>query len=136
MSEKAKIEIMDDAPLIVSDLKLLEDGEGQELAIKKKSALCRCGNSENKPFCDGSHRRVGFKSSLPPGESSVPAKEGDAVIRSLKNGPYEVCGDIELCVEDDLGLSADNPYYLCRCGASENKPFCDGSHKRIGFTGK
>ena len=134
MSEKAKIEIMDDGPLIASDLKLLEDGEGNGLAIKKKTALCRCGASENKPFCDGSHRSVGFKSS--PGESSVPDKEGDTVVRSLKNGPYEVCGDTELCIEDDLGLSGNDPYYLCRCGASENKPFCDGSHKQIGFTDK
>ena len=136
MSEKAKIEIMDDGPLIASDLKLLEDGEGNGLAIKKKTALCRCGASENKPFCDGSHRSVGFKSSIPPGESSVPDKEGDTVVRSLKNGPYEVCGDTELCIEDDLGLSGNDPYYLCRCGASENKPFCDGSHKQIGFTDK
>ena len=136
MSEKARIEIMDDGPLIASGLRLLEDGEGRELAVKKKAALCRCGASGNKPFCDGSHRGEGFKSSLPPSESSVPAKEGDAVVRSLKNGPYEVCGDIELCVEDDSGLSGDDPYYLCRCGASENKPFCDGSHKRTGFTDK
>ena len=136
MSEKAKIEIMDDGPLIVSDLKLLEDGEGNGLATKKKIALCRCGASENKPFCDGSHRGAGFKSSLSLGESSAPGKEGDAVIRPLEAGPYEVCGDVELCVEDDLGLSSDDPYYLCRCGASENKPFCDGSHKKIGFTGK
>lgn len=136
MSEKARIEVMNDGPLIASGLRLLEDGEGQELAVKKKAALCRCGASGNKPFCDGSHRGAGFKSGLPPGESSVPAKEGEAVIRSLKNGPYEVCGDIELCVEDDSGLSGDDPYYLCRCGASENKPFCDGSHKRAGFTDK
>ena len=134
MSEKAKIEIMDDGPLIVSDLRSLEGAK--EGAVKKKIALCRCGASENKPFCDGSHRGVGFKSSLSPAESSAPGKEGDSVIRPLGAGPYEVCGDVELCVEDDLGLSADDPYYLCRCGASENKPFCDGSHKKIGFTGK
>ena len=134
MSEKAKIEIMDDGPLIVNNLRSLEGaGEG---AVKKKVALCRCGASGNKPFCDGSHRRVGFKSSLSTAESSAPGKEGDAVIRPLGDGPYEVCGDTELCVEDDLGLSADDPYYLCRCGASENKPFCDGSHKKIGFTDK
>ena len=136
MSEKAKIEIMDDGPLIVSDLNSLEDGEGNGLAIKKKVALCRCGASGNKPFCDGSHKGAGFKSSLSPAESSAPGKEGDAVVRSLGDGPYEVCGDIELCVEDDSELSGDDPYYLCRCGASENKPFCDGSHKRIGFTDK
>ena len=133
MSEKAKIEIMDDGPLIVSDLRLLEGAE--EGAVKRKIALCRCGASENKPFCDGSHRGAGFKSSLFPAESSALSKEGDAVIRPLDAGPYEVCGDVELCVENDLGLSADDPYYLCRCGASENKPFCDGSHKKIGFTG-
>ena len=136
MSEKAKIEIMDDGPLIVSDLNSLEDGEGNGLAIKKKVALCRCGASGNKPFCDGSHKGAGFKSSLSPAESSAPGKEGDAVVRSLGDGPYEVCGDIQLCVEDDSGLSGDDPYYLCRCGASENKPFCDGSHKQIGFTDK
>ncbi len=136
MSRKAKIEIMDDGPLIVSDLKSLEDGEGNGLAIKNKIGLCRCGASENKPFCDGSHRGADFKNSLSPGESSASAKEGDAVIKSLENGPYEVCGDIKLCVEDDSGLCEDNPYYLCRCGASENKPFCDGSHKRIVFTDK
>ncbi len=136
MSEKAKIEIMDDGPLIVSDLESLEDGEGNGLAIKKKIALCRCGASGNKPFCDGSHKRTGFQNSLSLGESSAPVKEGNAVIKSLKNGPYEVCGDIELCVEDDSELSGDDPYYLCRCGASENKPFCDGSHKGIGFTDK
>jgi len=60
MSEKIKIEIMDDGPLIVSDLELLEDGEGNGLAIKRKTALCRCGTSGNKPFCDGSHKRTGF----------------------------------------------------------------------------
>ena len=131
MSEKAKIEVMDDGPLIVSDLRSLE-GAGED-AVKKKIALCRCGASENKPFCDGSHRGAGFKSSLSLGESSAPGKEGDAVIRPLEAGPYEVCGDVELCVEDDLGLSSDDPYYLCRCGASENKPFCDGSHKKNRF---
>ena len=136
MSEKAKIEAMDDGPLIISGLGSLEGGDGEEVAVKKKIALCRCGASGNKPFCDGSHRGADFKSSLSHAELSVPGKEGDAVIRSLSDGPYEVCGDIELCVEDDSGLSADNPYYLCRCGASENKPFCDGSHKRTGFTDK
>ncbi len=136
MSEKTKIEVVDGGPLIVSNLQLLEGGSGEEIAIKKKIALCRCGASGNKPFCDGSHKGVGFKSSLSHAESSAPTKEGDAVIRSFEAGPYEVCGNIELCVEDDSGLSGDDPYYLCRCGASENKPFCDGSHKRIGFTGK
>ncbi len=137
MSEKVKIELMDDGPLIVSGLQSLEDSTGGEMETRKKIALCRCGASNDKPFCDGSHREVDFKSGVvPAARSSVSCKEGNAVIRLLENGPYEVCGDIELCSGDDSGLSADNPYYLCRCGASENKPFCDGSHKQIGFTDK
>ena len=103
MSEKTKIEVMDGGPLIVSNLRSLEGGGGEEVAVKKKIALCRCGASGNKPFCDGSHKVAGFKSSLSPAESSAPAKEGDTVIRSFEAGPYEVCGDIELCVEDDSG---------------------------------
>jgi iron-binding CDGSH zinc finger protein len=41
---------------------------------------------------------------------------------TLKNGPYEIAG------------GALDPLYLCRCGQSRNKPFCDGSHKDAGFT--
>ena len=136
MSEKARIDVMDDGPLIASGLDLLEDRDGRELPIKEKAALCRCGASRNKPFCDGSHREAGFKSALGASRSSVSAKQGKAVIRSLGDGPYEVCGDIELCAGDDSELSGDDPYYLCRCGASQNKPFCDGSHKQAGFTDK
>jgi len=59
-------------------------------------------------------------------------------IQALRNGPYQVSGDV-----GSLGLKdADgNPYdlkgqpkvYLCRCGASTKKPFCDGQHSKIGF---
>ncbi|MCY3986795.1 MAG: CDGSH iron-sulfur domain-containing protein [Candidatus Dadabacteria bacterium] len=60
MSEKSKIDVLDDGPMIVSGLDLLEDWDGKELPIKGKTALCRCGASENKPFCDGSHKQIGF----------------------------------------------------------------------------
>jgi 3-phenylpropionate/trans-cinnamate dioxygenase ferredoxin subunit len=59
-------------------------------------------------------------------------------IQALKNGPYQVSGDLSA-----LGLTdaAGNAYdfagkprvYLCRCGASTTKPFCDGQHSKIGF---
>ena len=55
-------------------------------------------------------------------------------IRTLKDGPYEVRGAIQLVdgKKADFRL-AEDPVYLCRCGQSSNKPFCDGTHQKIGF---
>ncbi len=57
------------------------------------------------------------------------------VAQALKNGPLKVVGDIEL--QDSAGkafpASAGKPVFLCRCGLSMNKPFCDGSHNKAGF---
>ncbi len=54
------------------EIKLL-DGEGKEFDLKGKTAfsLCRCGHSQNKPFCDGSHGRAGFQA-----EDSAPRVSG------------------------------------------------------------
>jgi 3-phenylpropionate/trans-cinnamate dioxygenase ferredoxin subunit len=55
-------------------------------------------------------------------------------IRALKNGPYEVS---RLPALEDFRGSAygvsEDPVYLCRCGRSATKPFCDGTHNRVGF---
>ena len=53
-------------------------------------------------------------------------------ITATKNGPYKVIGDIDLYYEDQR-LPAKTPAFLCRCGASMTKPFCDGTHSGIGF---
>ena len=56
-------------------------------------------------------------------------------INALKNGPYEVAGGAKLF--DHQGKEYQEaqfePIYLCRCGQSKNKPFCDGTHNDIGF---
>jgi CDGSH-type Zn-finger protein len=57
-------------------------------------------------------------------------------IKALKNGPLEVAGPVELIDPSGAPLpTSEDPLYLCRCGHSANKPFCDGSHKRVGFQG-
>ena len=57
-------------------------------------------------------------------------------IKSLKNGPLEVSGPVDVLDADGKPKPADeSPFYLCRCGQSANKPFCDGSHKKAGFQG-
>ena len=57
-----------------------------------------------------------------------------ASIRATKNGPYEVTGSVELMdFEGAKYTLEEDPIYLCRCGHSANKPFCDGTHKKVGF---
>jgi uncharacterized Fe-S cluster protein YjdI len=51
-----------DGPLFLRGQFRIEDAEGNLLREDTRLALCRCGASGNKPFCDGSHLRVGFKS--------------------------------------------------------------------------
>lgn len=58
----------------------------------------------------------------------------DVTVKALRNGPLEVSGSVQVL---DIGgtpyPAEEGPIYLCRCGQSANKPFCDGSHKRAGF---
>ncbi len=59
MAEPVTIQTMKNGPLVVKgDIKLV-DGEGKDIVIAKM-ALCRCGFSANKPFCDGGHRANNF----------------------------------------------------------------------------
>jgi CDGSH-type Zn-finger protein len=133
MSGTSRIDVLDDGPLVAEGLDKLDNSKGDDLEIRKKVALCRCGASENKPFCDGSHKRIGFSNRI---ERGVPQAPSDTKstngIKVLRNGPYEIRGCL-LDIADPMNLSLDEPYYLCRCGASGNKPFCDGSHKAVNF---
>ena len=59
-----------------------------------------------------------------------------ATIKVRQNGPYLVEGDDVTLVDwngERLYRFAKRPFALCRCGGSTNKPFCDGTHSRIGF---
>src|SRR5215510_890330 len=54
-------------------------------------------------------------------------------IETIKNGPYIVTGEVELIDADGNKFAAEKRMALCRCGASTEKPFCDGTHSKIGF---
>jgi len=55
-------------------------------------------------------------------------------IVSLDNGPYMVEGEIELVTASGEPIATKgSKTFLCRCGGSTRKPFCDGTHSRIGF---
>lgn len=62
MAEPVKIVASDNGPYLVKGPVLLLDAEGNEFALKRATiALCRCGGSTKKPFCDGTHSKIGFR---------------------------------------------------------------------------
>lgn len=186
----------------------LQNSRGEPAMTVKGVSLCRCGGSNKKPFCDGSHSRIGFSSKNDPTRKGpedrrknyvgkhvtvhdnraicshaaecirnlppvfrlrerpwiyVDGADLDAVVETVKkcpsgalsysigeeedrdqirqpmvtvakDGPYYVTGGIELAGVENWGQGASKEHFaLCRCGASNNKPFCDGTHLSIKF---
>jgi CDGSH-type Zn-finger protein len=202
---KPVISCSKNGPMIIKGLENLIDSDGQRLETKAAMGLCRCGASKNKPWCDGTHKDIGFSDELsadrtedkatryegrevtivnnpllcsvaeychrelesvfnmhndpwinpdggtlenikaviekcPSGALSYsingqpqPVSDCDATVTIEKNGPLRITGGIEL-KDVNWGQGASQEHYtLCRCGASRNKPFCDGSHLAINF---
>lgn len=172
---------------------------------EERYALCRCGRSNDKPFCDGSHKTNGFdgaetaerteiadrRMEFAAGEGTVSfdlatcehagfcgdrftnwrrmaRKADDPAVRErlmqmvrlcpsgalemrpevdgeplepalpvsigvVRDGPLWVRGGIEITGADGESYEVRNRVTLCRCGQSRSKPFCDGTHKHVGF---
>jgi uncharacterized Fe-S cluster protein YjdI len=56
----AEARVMEDGPLVLKGSFILYDTDGKELQHLKMSSLCRCGASNNLPYCDGTHRKIGY----------------------------------------------------------------------------
>jgi len=114
------------------------EGAGSDMpGVRFRAALCRCGQSQRKPFCDNSHEVAEFKDSGAVGETGegLSAEGGTLEIKPLKDGPLKVTGNLTLIAGSGLERWRGAQTWLCRCGGSKNKPFCDGTHKKIGFKG-
>jgi CDGSH-type Zn-finger protein/uncharacterized Fe-S cluster protein YjdI len=101
-----------------------------------RATLCRCGASNNKPYCDGSHSKIGFSATgePPSGKTDMlPVRDGVLAIDPQLNGPLRVRGSLEIMSGTGRVVARVTSAYLCRCGGSGNKPFCDGTHAKIGF---
>jgi CDGSH-type Zn-finger protein/uncharacterized Fe-S cluster protein YjdI len=101
-----------------------------------RATLCRCGHSQNKPWCDGSHVAAGFAASGEPPSGATDAlavRNGKLHITPLANGPLQVQGNVEICAGTGRTVARTTEARLCRCGQSRNKPFCDLSHVAAGF---
>ena len=199
------IQCRENGPYIVKGVKILANAHGERVETKAVYALCRCGGSANKPFCDGTHSKNGFSSERVAGgsrdrrdtyagkritiydnrsicahagictdnlksvwrmdqepwidpdgaapdeiietirhcpsgalsysieRSEAVDSDGDAAIRIEKDGPYRVTGGPPVEGADWGDGALRTRFTLCRCGASKNKPFCDGSHWDAGF---
>jgi CDGSH-type Zn-finger protein/uncharacterized Fe-S cluster protein YjdI len=98
--------------------------------------LCRCGASKNKPYCDGSHTSAAFAASGEPAtkpSEPLAIRGGPIRITPYPNGPLGVSGALEIVSGTGRTIDRVTTTALCRCGASNNKPYCDGQHKAIGF---
>ena len=135
----------DDAPPIVNTVRVRENGPlalhgdlrltGE--APRLRATLCRCGASSHKPFCDGSHTAAGFSASgEPASKDSQPlaTRNGPVEVAPQVDGPLMVTGNLEVVSGTGRTVNRASKLFLCRCGASGNKPYCDGSHKRVGFS--
>jgi CDGSH-type Zn-finger protein len=71
----AKVSINTNGPIRIEGEFTITDAEGNAFGLGGRTTigLCRCGHSENKPFCDGSHRRQGFESACPARDLPPPA---------------------------------------------------------------
>jgi len=96
---KPTIEAAPDGPYLVSELPALHNSKGEPLPVKPKIALCRCGGSANKPFCDGTHATNGFSGARVSDGSAGKQDhyEGKALTINDNRG---VCAHAGLCTDN------------------------------------
>ena len=112
--------------------------EGVVVAKETETWLCRCGQSANKPYCDGSHKTTGFRDTSAPATAAQPADaagpDGVLRVKLRPNGPLRLDGRFEVRTPASGLIFSGSETALCRCGQSAKKPFCDGTHRQVGFT--
>lgn len=128
------VTVANDGPLFLRGDLLIEGVEPRP-GISRRAALCRCGTSANKPFCDNSHRDAGFRDSGAVGETAPPIEEtgGQLTVSPKDNGPLVCHGNMTVVSGHGRRAWQGTKAAFCRCGHSANKPFCDGSHVAAGF---
>jgi len=125
------VRIRENGPLAVR-APIVMEGRAQGFRL----TLCRCGASAHKPYCDGSHAAAKFVASgeVAATESKPLAqRDGPLAIEPLKDGPLHVTGNLEVVTGTGKTVNLVTETWLCRCGHSKNKPYCDGSHRAAGF---
>ncbi|MDX1396801.1 MAG: CDGSH iron-sulfur domain-containing protein [Gemmatimonadota bacterium] len=130
--ERVSVRVVPNGPVHVRGDLTVEIPDESEPVRETRVALCRCGQSSNKPFCDNSHQEAGFVGSdlreLPERAVSEPPEPAGATLSPRANGCLFIDGTVRFTAADGSVGWIARPA-LCRCGRSDTKPFCDGSHK-------
>lgn len=125
------VRVRENGPLAFhANLRIGENGE------TLRATLCRCGASSSKPYCDGSHVKAGFTATGEPAtqpSQALVVRDGPLTVTPLADGPLKTTGALEIVSGTGRTCNRLNEAFLCRCGASANKPYCDGTHRKIGF---
>jgi CDGSH-type Zn-finger protein len=124
------VQLLADGPLeLRGDLRLRGEPIGTE------AWLCRCGQSRNKPHCDGSHRTSGcaLPGECTAREATLDSEGGVLEIEPRPNGPYRPSGNLVVLNARGEVIDRLTQAVLCRCGRSKKKPWCDGSHRTARF---
>lgn len=132
---KNTLNVAYNGPLFIRGQLDIDDAPDDAPGLRFRAALCRCGHSKNKPFCDNSHDAAGFRDYGAVGESGPGNEErgGPLKVTPVKDGPVLVKGNLTIIASGGRSAWQGKQAALCRCGQSENKPFCDGAHKKAGF---
>lgn len=131
------ITVVPDGPLYLrGDIEIVTV-DGTALLEDTRVALCRCGASENKPLCDNSHVDIDFEATgtekTPESDTHTEDADGVLTVSPMPNGPVQIQGRFKIWESDEKQVR-DSSTALCRCGKSADKPFCDGTHSKIGFS--
>ena len=129
------VTVMPNGPLYLH-AEMTINGEEQPTC---RAALCRCGATKRTPYCDGAHKQISFKDRA----NDIHGDVGDSVVTSarlevvgIQDGPLMVRGGCEVRNIKGEVVAKGQELFFCRCGASGNKPFCDGSHNKVNFRSK
>ncbi len=119
--------ITPNGPLYVRGSFVVVAEDEKELLSDTRAALCRCGGSKNKPFCDNSHSAVAFHdpgTAAPGGDARKEmATSGKLRVVRTANGPLHLQGQITIRNAADQVIFEGTETWLCRCGASNSKPW-------------
>jgi len=134
-AEENSVTVSYNGPYFIRGDLVFEDIADDLEGVAMRAALCRCGQSKNKPFCDNSHEKVNFQDYGAVGEKGegFENKGGKLNVKSLKDGPLLLSGNLTIVNGSGRVAWSGTQVALCRCGSSGNKPFCDGSHVATGF---
>lgn len=129
------IQVAYNGPLFVRGDLQIDDAPADVPGLKFRAALCRCGQSKNKPYCDNSHLDSGFSDYGAVGRAGDAGANagGPLQVKPAPDGPLLIKGNVTLVSSSGRESWRGSQAALCRCGASNNKPFCDGQHKKVGF---